>query len=224
MHGAVKQRLSAEADRLIAAGDALLRTEFRRSRPGYIDMGDPYVDLEAFHKWRTGCQNFARRFGDRAKVWADAFSGSGPNYLVVATSLLGALRSLKEAIDSDMLSSVETLVFAEAFDDLLEQSAELLEKGYYIASGVLCRAVLESHLRKLCDHNGCASSGRATIEPLKQALVKAGHLDKIAARAVEMMSTAGNHCAHAEQPPLTDADVRKLIDDVRHFLLRHPLP
>lgn len=224
MPTSAKQRFSAQAERLVAEGTALLGTEFRRSRPGYIDMGDPYVDPEAFHKWVTGCRNLAHQLGDCAKVWADAFSANTPNYLVVAKSWLGSLRSLKEAIDDDLLLSAQTLVFAEAFDDLLEQSAELLEKGYSIASGVLCRAVLEGHLRKLCDGYGCAPTGRATIEPLKHALVKAGRLDKIAARSVEMMATAGNHCAHAEQPPLADTDVRKLIDDVRHFLSRHPLP
>jgi hypothetical protein len=220
----VKERMAKQVDALLAEGRAVLATKFSTSRPGYINLGDPFVDSHAFRKWLTGCQNFIHQIGPSAKVWETAFTGSLSNSYGTANALCGCFASLKEAIDGDLLTRVEDLVLAEALGDLLNQATELLDKGYGLAAGVLCRAALEERLRGLCHRYGYLPLGRPTIEVLKQALVKGGHLSKIDAKNVDLMAGRGNYCAHNEQPPLPATDVETLIRDVTSFLANHPLP
>ena len=224
MKPTAKARLIQQVEKLIAEGDAVLGTKFSNSRGNYVDMGDPWVQPEAFQKWLTSCRNLVHQVGKPAQVWIDAFKGNMSNQHVVATSLLGTLRSLHEAVQDDLLSPVEDLIAADAFGSLLEQADFLLKKTYLLASGVLCRAVLEEHLRLLCDRHGCMPTGRPTIGDLNQALYKNGQVDKLAMQDVTTMATAGNHCAHNQQPPLSQADVEKLHRDVTGFLVRQPLP
>lgn len=219
-----KVRLTQQVENLISEGDAVLATKFSRSGGSFVDMGDPYVEAQAFQKWLTSCRNLVHQIGKPAAVWVKAFGGNLPNQHVVAASLLGSLKSLREAVVDNLLNAVEDLIAADAFGNLLEQAEFLLKKKYLIASGVLCRAVLEEHLRLLCDRHGCLPSGRPTINDLNQALYKNSHLDKLAMQHVTATATAGNHCAHNEQPPLTRADVEKLHRDVTDFLVRQPLP
>jgi hypothetical protein len=223
MNPSAKDRLGKQVQKLIAEGQTVLTTKFSRSGGGYIDMSDPYVDAQKFHKWVIGCSNLVSSLGDSAKAWSDAFGGDESNQFVIAQVLLGKLEALKEAIDGDLLVRVEDLVMADAFADLLEQADELLEKGYLLAAGVLGRAVLEEHLRKLCDRQGCLPSAKPTIHDLNQALYKTSYFDKLTMKQVDVMATAGNHCAHNTDPPLTSADVRQLLTDVAGFLQRHPL-
>jgi len=113
---------------------------------------------------------------------------------------------------------------ADAFGSLLEQANELFDKKFTLAAGVLGRAVLEEHLRKLCDRHECLPADRPTIGDLNQALYAGKHLDKLAMHQVTAMATAGNHCAHNNQPELPPSDVRKFLDDVHDFMVRNPLP
>ena len=98
----------------------------------------------------------------------------------------------------------------------------LLDHNHLLAAGVLGRAMLEGHLRKLCNRHGSMPAGNTTISVLNDALYKAQHLDKLAMQGVTKMATAGNHCAHNRHPPLPKADVKLLLRDVREFLARHP--
>ena len=57
---------------------------------------------------------------------------------------------------------------AEAFESLLEQADYLLSEGYFLAAGVLGRAVLEEHLRKWCDLKAYSpAKQRPTINDFK---------------------------------------------------------
>ena len=69
--------------------------------------------------------------------------------------MLGALDSIREGIEAGRLLRVEDLVFAEAFANLIEQAEYLLKRNYFLASGVLLRAVLEEELRRMCEINEC---------------------------------------------------------------------
>jgi hypothetical protein len=138
-------------------------------------------------------------------------------------AMLGSLQALQHALSNDLLVKVKEVVFAEAFADLMEQADELFSKGYFLAAGVICRAVFEEHLRKLCDLHKCLPSGKLTIEPLKQELVKAGAFTKVDAKNVDAIAGEGNHCAHNNQPPLEENEIKGLIQKVNTFLAQHPL-
>lgn len=176
------------------------------------------------NKWVFGCQNLVSQIGDAAAVWRNAFSPAGDHSSSTAENLLGRLQALVESIENDLLVRIDSLMTAEICDDLLEQANELFNVGVALAPGVLGRAVLEEHLRKLCDRHACLPTNRPTINDFNQALYKAGHLDKIAMKNVEAMAATGNHCSHNLKPELPAAEVRKFLDDVQHFLVMNPLP
>ena len=161
--------------------------------------------------------------GPPAKAWNESFDRTVSNQHVNASAFLGELESLREAIDEDLLVPLEHLITADAFGSVLEQAEHLHDNDYDLAAGVLARAVLEEHLRNMCDLNGCLPQGRPTINDLNQALYKGQHLDKIAMKQVDAMTAVGNHCAHNLQPPLEAPDVEKLLQDVATFLAQHPL-
>ena len=69
------------------------------------------------------------------------------NSLENALSVLGSLKSIKESLDDGLLIRFEDIVYAEAFSDLVEQAEYLYEQGYFLASGVILRAVLEERLK-----------------------------------------------------------------------------
>lgn len=223
MNDTTRARLLAQANELVKEGEAVLATEFCRSRPGYVDMRDPWVDLELFERWNASCRNFVLQIGDQAKAWDGVFDSDSGNQFVVAQAKLGQLRAICDSIERNMLVRIEDFVAADAFGSLLDQATELLRLNYVIAAGVLCRAVLEEHLRNLCHRTGCKIPGRPTIADMNMALYRSRHIDKLAMQGVTAMATCGNDCAHISDPPRSKADVEKLHHDVGDFLNRFPL-
>ena len=143
-------------------------------------------------------------------------------HLLHAKKMMGTLMAIKEAIEQDFLITVEELVMSEAFVDLLEQAEYLLSGNYFLAAGVLGRAVLEERLRKWCDAVGCIpSKPKPTLNDFKLELQKASELNKIEVSHVDGMAAIGNIAAH-NKPGLAKADVERLVRDVREFLVCHP--
>ena len=130
--------------------------------------------------------------------------------------------ALHQAMVDDLLFKVEDLVLAEAFSDLLEQADHLLASGYFLAAGVLGRAVLEEHLRKWCARKACTpTKPKPTLNDYTASLYKLNYLNKIELKHVEAMSAIGNESAH-NSPTLKREDVERLIRDVSDFVAKHP--
>jgi hypothetical protein len=213
-----KDKLLKAVDALIAEGRTVLASKYEFKNIAAA----PQVDTQLQAKWRAGCLNLMRLLGKHAEPWQHVFNNEHVRYSVART-MAGTLEGIKQALESDLLVTVEDLVFAEAFSDLLEQADYLLSEGYWLAAGVLGRAVLEEHLRKWCDKEGCAPNvPKPTMNNYHTELQKAGHLNKIDAQHVLAMAAVGNTAAH-NKPGLTAQDVERLLRDVREFLVRHPL-
>src|SRR6185369_3135336 len=105
-----------------------------------------YVSLEDFKKWKSNCNVLINLLGDLADPWKDVFQGDKGNTLTNATSMLGTLKSLDDTINKGYLIRFEGLVFAEAFSNLIDQSEYLYSENYFLAAGVIARAVLEEKL------------------------------------------------------------------------------
>jgi len=220
----LKSRVRPIVERLLAEGQAVLKTKFHKASDSIVDQkNDGWVDPHDLEKWLAGCRNVMHVIGPKAATWNSQFTNDAPNKYIIAAKLQGSLRALLDAIDADLLVSVEDLITADAFANLLEQADELYDKKYFLGAGVLGRAVLEEHLRAKCIKAGILPPGRPTINDLNQALYKAGNIDKLAMQQVTAMAVAGNHCAHNLAPPLSPADIKRFLTDVRDFLVRHPL-
>lgn len=211
-------------DGLVAEAAQVLATEFDS---GFRNVNYPRkrpsgVEIQPFSKFIAGCANLLRMLGDYGSAWQAGLSAvPTSNSPAVVRRILGTLEAIKQAIEAGTLVSVEDLVRADAFNNLLEQAEYLSGEGYFLAAGVLGRAVLEEHLRNWCSLRACIpAKTRPTLNDFKDALYKGKHINAIEVKHVDSMAAVGNACAHNE--PMANAeDVTRLLRDVRAFLIRH---
>jgi len=88
--------------------------------------------------------------------WRGELKHDGDSTLTIHLECcLSALQVIDDAMKQGLLGRYEDLVFAQAFGNLFEQGEHLFEQGYFLAAGVIFRAVLEEKLRRMCDVNSC---------------------------------------------------------------------
>jgi hypothetical protein len=179
-------------------------------------IGAPtFVDLQVLYKWWGKVKSFGHQLGTAVKPWQQTLSADPErNTLAFAKLVLGTLEAIKHELENDHLESFTQLVRAETLADLLDQAEHLFEGGYHLAAGVLGRAVLEEHLRTVCDTFGCSpQKKRATISDYNQALYGLQHYSKIKLKQIDMLASIGNDAAH-NSPKLDAADVKKMLSDL----------
>jgi len=217
-------RLQALVDRLIAEGKLLIGTQFDASEPyvHYSDGRPVGVDLQKFSKWTAGCENLLRMLGDAGVKWGQSFANP-KNGLYNTIRMLGVLEAISEVMQHGLLLSVEDLVRAEAFESLLSQADYLFAEGFFLAAGVLGRAVLEEHLRKWCEVKACLpEKPKPTLNDFNVALYKARAITLVEMKQIEGLIAIGNEAAH-NLPTLTSANAGRLLREVREVLVRHPM-
>jgi hypothetical protein len=128
------------------------------------------------------------------------------------------LRAAKNDYENGYIFNTRTLIEAEIFDDLLEQSEHLLSQGYFQASAVIAGCVLEDTLRKLCDKNNITFPKKPTIEPMNVELAKKGIYNQFIKDKVSSIGKLRNHAAHGEWTEFAQKDVEDMIRNVRRFM------
>lgn len=206
----------------INEGESLLKTKWTQTHMGGFVVMNPttYVDLQRFEKWKADCNVLMSLLKDLSTPWSRTFADNEENTLSNATSMLGALKSIKDTIDKGYLLRIEDLIFAEAFSNLIEQAEYLLSQNYDLAAGVIARAVLEERLRNMCDALGIQfQKARPTLSDYNNELYKANHFDKLTLKNIEYLTAIGNSAAHNQ--PTTPIDIKNLIDGVKGILLKY---
>jgi hypothetical protein len=214
--------LLKEVRRLIAEGRNVTSTRFDAGMRGVSYLGGRpiAVDLQAFSRWQGGCKNLMRMLGALSAPWTDAFNGN--NRASNATKMLGNLEAIEQAVTNNLLRSVEDLVRAESFDSLRDQAEFLHQQGFFLAAGVLGRAVLEEHLRNWVANSALPISKiRPTLNDFKEILYKDKRFSLSVMKHIESMAAVGNDAAHNKQQ-LTADEVSRLLRDVREFIGKHP--
>lgn len=214
----VNDRIRELVDRLIEEGQSVVEAKLEKSsRRGTMVIS--YVPLDMYGKWSESCKVLATMLGEFGTDLSSA--ASGRNQYSNAVILLAKLKSIKENLEAGFLVSLEDLVFAEAFANLMEQGVYLLSEGYYLAAGVIFRAVLEEQLRRLCDANGVTTSkSRPTIADYNTELYKAKVYTKITMQNVTTMAAIGNAAAHNDGT-LTKDDVAQFRTSLQSFLEKY---
>ncbi len=182
------------------------------------------VDPPALAKWLAGCRNLLRMLGPYSEPWAQIFEESADFHSTYrAKNMLATLRAIQEAVEHNLLLDTEDLILADTFDNLLEQAKYLFSEGYFLAAGVLGRAVLEEHLRKWCQHASCLPTQlKPTLVNYTQELYRAKQFNVAVLKHVESMAAIGNDSAH-NNPELTATAVGRLLRDLDEFLGKHSL-
>ncbi len=123
---------------------------------------------------------------------------------------MASLRTIQFALDEGLLTRFEYLVIADVFGDLIEQADYLLDQNYFLAAGVIFRAVLEERLLRMCERNTCApEKKKSTINSYNMALYAAQPriYDKGIMQNVTSLATIGNNAAHnSDELKMEDVD------------------
>ncbi|TGL69751.1 DUF4145 domain-containing protein [Leptospira kmetyi] len=191
---------------------AVFASEWIQRYSGIATLATPitYVDLEKFTKWKANCLVLMKFLGSEAKPWENMIKSEYNNLKTNAIIMKGALSSILESIENGLLHKIEDLIFAEAFSNLLEQAEYLFSQGYYVATGVLCRAVIEEKLRNYSSQNNISINKiNPTLNDYNSELYKAKLYDKILFKNIDHLTAIGNTAAHNQ--PLEKNDVDDLL-------------
>jgi hypothetical protein len=109
----------------------------------------------------------------------------------------GAVLALRSAIDTGLLTRLETIVRANVYDDMLSQADELLKSSYDVAAMVLVGAVLEQHLQKLCSAHALSWKGAGSLSKYND-LLRQVLYDQVTWRRIQAIADLRNHAAHGE--------------------------
>lgn len=204
-------------ERLIVHGQALLETD---------PYGQHVKDRDGLRRWSNELILLRTIGGQMLAPWKGRLQHSG--FVINLDDVrepLAALETIKYATENGLLVSYRDMIIAESFADIYSQGRHLLDAGYYLAAGVLFRAVLEERLRELCARNNCVPViPRPTINDLNQALYKCpdAHYDKATMLHVTAMAAVGNDAAH-NAPTLTQNAVTAFADQLIAFLAQFSL-
>lgn len=138
-------------------------------------------------------------------------------------SCSGVLEAARDDLRAGMLQDIKQIAAAEAFGDLLEAAAHLLEQMHHLAAVPICGAVLESSLRDFAKRRGLDWEGTSSITKLNQLLYKSGAYDKVMFGEIEAWGKLRNQVAHGDFGNPEDVDTgsaRRMLEGVRDFVLR----
>jgi hypothetical protein len=212
-------RIRELIDTLISDGENVLNTKWQ---PSGNWLSDPptYVDLALFRTWRARCKLLASLLGRVGKPWETELTSDWDNRIEFAITTQSTLQAIKVSAGEGLLLEIEDLVLADAFANLLEQAEYLLNQGYFLASGVILRAVLEERLRRLCDqHSLILSKPKPTLNDYNTELYKQQVYDKITFKDIDTLIAIGNDAAHNKQSLVVD-NVTQMCERVTRILLK----
>jgi len=135
----------------------------------------------------------------------------------------GVLEAAHDDLRAGMLQDIKQIAAAEAFGDLLEAAAHLLEQMHHLAAVPICGAVLESSLRDFAKRRALEWEGSSSITKLNQLLYKGGAYDKVVFGEIEAWGKLRNQVAHGDFANPEDVDpgaARRMLEGVRDFVLR----
>jgi len=197
-----------------------------RDADGMIDSanGGYISDRTQLRRWSNELILLRTLGGAMLTPWARRLTHSGTLIDVEEVQgPLAALETVKFAIDNGLMNTYRNLVIAEAFADLYEQGQYLFGQGYFLAAGVIFRAVLEEKLRELCLSAECMpDKDRPTINDLNLALYRceAVSFDKAMMLNVTALAAVGNDAAHNMESLKTE-DVERLMKGTLDFISRY---
>ena len=141
----------------------------------------------------------------------------------------GTLRGLRDIYRNGFIRSVQATIVANISSDFMAQVDEILTSGRsaqydHAFAAVMCGAVLEDSLRRLCERqtpplktlkrNQKPKRLSALIEDLHKAKV----YNPLKADQLRAWAKVRNHAAHAEFSEFNRADVEDMVRGVRNFL------
>lgn len=160
---------------------------------------------------------------------AIATYGTFYKYMILP-HVVGVLRSLRSAVASGYLATLQELVHADVFSDFLDMAEYLLGEGYKDPAAVLIGGVLEEHLHNLClktnisvvitDAKGNQHPKKA--DAMNSELAKSGVYGNPDQKNVTAWLDLRNKAAHGRYTEYTKGQIDPMLLGVREFTVRIP--
>lgn len=100
-------------------------------------MGNkPFIEREHWNNWGERCRILLHVLGEAVTPWRESVNNDWST-LENVKKRLAALLAIQEALNVGLLMPIEDHIWAEAFDNLLDQADYLSRDGFHIAAGVL---------------------------------------------------------------------------------------
>ena len=142
---------------------------------------------------------------------------------------VGTLRGLKDDYENGFLDDLEEQIVAIISADYMTQVEGLLNEGKpgqydHVPGAVLCGAVLEDSLRRLCERQTppvetANENGRPkNLNSLIQDLQKANAFNKLKAQQLRGWAQVRNSAAHGKFDEFNRDDVELMVNGVKNFL------
>ncbi len=173
-----------------------------------------------------------RNHGPRAYILR---AGGKPSEKILSSSMqstLATLKGIRNNYVNGYYVSIEDQIIANVAADYMEQAEALLGEGIqgqysHLPAAVLCGAVLEDALRRLCQKQKppidiVKSNGqKKTMEPLIQDLQKVQVFNKLVVDQLRTWAKIRNYAAHGEYNEFTREQVELMLLGVNGFLANH---
>jgi hypothetical protein len=136
---------------------------------------------------------------------------------VVVQKMLGLVISLQDEVSHGLVSKLEYMVLAAAFDDFLDHAAAFHKGNNAREAGVLAAVVLEDTIKRIATKNGVTAEG-LSLEQLVDELVKVGVFTPVKAKRVKAYAGVRNPALHAEWDKFDIRDAGELIAGTRELI------
>ncbi len=184
------------------------------------DDGTRFYNINAadFAGWATSVLNLLQRVFGEDSIHFQHFSrdaakvGNSEYSFHAAVAVFNAAR---EDYEGGYLFKLESLVKAEAYDDVLEQASGLLSAGYKDPACVVAGVALESTLKGLCDRHGIA---HAKLDKMNADLAKSGVYNTGMQKQVTAWADRRNNAAHGNWNEYAAADVEDMIKGITRLI------
>jgi hypothetical protein len=134
-------------------------------------------------------------------------------------------RAIRADVEAGYTQTLEELVHADVFSDLLEMAAELQRSGYKDAAAVIAGSTLEEHLRKLAAKHAVSiekpGGGPKKADTLNADLAGSGAYNKLEQKNVTAWLDLRNSAAHGKYDDYDHKQVAGLVQSIGDFMVRH---
>lgn len=229
-HEHMKINISKRFEELIARGGELYKNSYKR-----WEMQGTYSTKELSDNifsdcvaWKLSSKNLLQKvYGEDSepytifnKIYSQYAESNRSQYDKENISQsLGVLKSAKEEFDLGFTHKIMHILSVEFFDNILDQSKELLKKGYKDPAAILGRVIIENTLKDLSRRNNIQlneGEGASSLnEKLKSLNVFTLPQFKLCRTYIEI----GNDAAHGNFDKYSQDDIKKMFEYIETSLL-----
>lgn len=168
----------------------------------------------------------SERGQDFAEDLKDRTSGNKGKVFILKY-IVGTLHGLKDDYENGFLGDMERRILSIVSTDYMVQVEALLNEEQYVPSAVLCGAVLEDALRRLCNRQtppvptNKPNGQPIALGALIQDLQKANAFNKLKAQQLRGWAQVRNSAAHGKFEEFSRDDVELMVKGVKNFLAHY---